>query len=97
MRTGQGRNRLKKRIILGLIVAVVLIAIAFTLLPTIVVEAFIASLQNNSNVLPMLANPKVFEAKAGSALGVVIDNYGRVQMIAPDTYAIGEPQDNPDN
>jgi glyoxylase-like metal-dependent hydrolase (beta-lactamase superfamily II) len=27
----------------------------------------------------------------------VVDGYWRVQKIAPDTWAIGEPQDNPDN
>ncbi|HEY0435445.1 MAG TPA: hypothetical protein VGC92_02320, partial [Phenylobacterium sp.] len=33
----------------------------------------------------------------GPAAGVVSHGYWRVQQIAPDTYAIGEPQDDPDN
>jgi hydroxyacylglutathione hydrolase len=34
---------------------------------------------------------------AGSSAGTVVDGYWRVQKIALDTYAIGEPQDDPDN
>lgn len=34
---------------------------------------------------------------AGPSAGTVVDGYWRVQKIAPDTYAIGEPQDDPDN
>jgi hydroxyacylglutathione hydrolase len=34
---------------------------------------------------------------AGPSSGTVIDGYWRVQSIAPDTYAIGEPQNEPDN
>ena len=37
------------------------------------------------------------DAAPGPALGTVVDGYWRVQQIAPDTYAIGEPQDAPDN
>ena len=33
----------------------------------------------------------------GPALGAVSHGYWRVQQIAPATYAIGEPQDDPDN
>lgn len=34
---------------------------------------------------------------AGPAAGTVVDGYWRVQRIAPDTFAIGEPQSDPDN
>lgn len=34
---------------------------------------------------------------AGPAAGTVVDGYWRIELIAPGTYAIGEPQDNPDN
>ena len=34
---------------------------------------------------------------AGPAAGTVVGGYWRVQQIAPDTFAIGEPQDDPDN
>ncbi len=30
-------------------------------------------------------------------MGTVVDGYWRVQKISPDTYAIGEPQSDPDN
>jgi hydroxyacylglutathione hydrolase len=33
----------------------------------------------------------------GPALGTVVNGNWRVQKIVPDTYAIGEPQNNPDN
>lgn len=36
-------------------------------------------------------------AKPGPALGTVVGGWWRVQQIAPDTYALGEPQDDPDN
>lgn len=38
-----------------------------------------------------------FDAAPGPALGQVVDGHWRVQPIAPDTYAIGEPADAPDN
>jgi hydroxyacylglutathione hydrolase len=34
---------------------------------------------------------------AGPSSGTVVSGYWRVQKIAPDTYAIGEPQSEPDN
>lgn len=34
---------------------------------------------------------------AGASAGTVVDGYWRVQKIAPDTYAIGEPQNDLDN
>ncbi len=34
---------------------------------------------------------------AGALAGAVADGYWRVQRIAPDTFAIGEPQNHPDN
>ena len=34
---------------------------------------------------------------AGAPAGAVVDGYWRVQRIAPDTFAIGEPQNDPDN
>jgi hydroxyacylglutathione hydrolase len=43
--------------------------------------------------LPLIPDARV----AGQAAGTVVDGYWRVQQIAPDTYAIGEPQNEPDN
>lgn len=39
----------------------------------------------------------IYSGPPGLALGTVVHGYWRVQKITPDTYAIGEPQDNPDN
>jgi len=44
--------------------------------------------------------PPTFIATArppGPAAGTVVNDRWRVQQIAPDTFAIGEPQDDPDN
>ncbi len=90
-------KRLVKWTLSALIVAAGLGVAAFTLMPQIFVERFIASLNDNRNILPLPADPKLFDAKAGAPLGVVIDGYWLVQQIAPDTWAIGEPRDNPDN
>jgi glyoxylase-like metal-dependent hydrolase (beta-lactamase superfamily II) len=43
--------------------------------------------------LPLISAVRV----AGQSVGTVVDDYWRVQQIAPDTYAIGEPQNDPDN
>jgi hydroxyacylglutathione hydrolase len=48
--------------------------------------------------LPIAPDPQARDgALPGSALGKVVDARWRVQTIAPGTYALGEPQDNPDN
>jgi hydroxyacylglutathione hydrolase len=39
----------------------------------------------------------VFQARTGPAAGSVVDGFWRVQKIAPETWAIGEPQNDPDN
>jgi glyoxylase-like metal-dependent hydrolase (beta-lactamase superfamily II) len=43
--------------------------------------------------LPLIPDARV----AGEAAGTVVDGYWRVQQIAPATYAIGEPEGDPDN
>lgn len=43
------------------------------------------------------ATPPGFTARPGPALGVVVAGRWRVQQIAPDTWALGEPADDPDN
>ena len=71
--------------------------IAFTLTPTIFAEAFIFSLHHDFPVLPRPADPKAFDPRPGPALGKVVAGHWRVQQIAPGTFAIGEPQNEPDN
>jgi len=75
----------------------VITLIAFTLTPTLFAEAFIFSLHHDFPVLPRPADPKAFDPRPGPALGKVVAGYWRVQQIAPATFAIGEPQADPDN
>lgn len=68
------------------------VALAF---PSEVVEEIFADTGYMPTILP--TNPADFDARPGPALGEVVDGYWRVQPIAPGTWAIGEPQDAPDN
>jgi glyoxylase-like metal-dependent hydrolase (beta-lactamase superfamily II) len=80
----------------GALLATVLIA-GFFAAPAIMAEVFIYALHHDIAVLPDAADPAAFAPRPGPALGKVVAGYWRVQVIAPDTYAIGEPQHNPDN
>lgn len=87
----------KLRAFAGAAILAVLVLVAFTLTPTLYAEAFIFSLHHDVAVLPRPANPGAFAPRPGPALGNVVGGYWRVQQIAPGTFAIGEPQDDPDN
>ncbi len=81
---------------LALTITVILLALAGLALafaPVVYAElGFIVGLEAG------LPPPLVPEARvAGEAAGTVVDGYWRVQQIAPDTFAIGEPQNDPDN
>lgn len=69
---------------IGLTFAPVVFAELFPLLPRLHLPASPPALIRNEPV-------------AGPAAGFVIDGYWRVQQIAPGTWAIGEPQGDPDN
>ena len=47
--------------------------------------------------MPAPANPAQFRPLPGKMTGTVVDGYWRVEKIAPDTWAIGEPASEPDN
>ena len=49
------------------------------------------------NVMPAAANPAQFQPLPGIAAGTVVEGYWRVEKIAPNTWAIGEPANEPDN
>lgn len=49
------------------------------------------------DVMPVPVNPAQFRPLPGEAAGTVFDGYWRVEQIAPDTWAIGEPANDPDN
>ena len=87
----------KHRVFAGAAILTALLLIAFALAPTLFAEAFIFSLHHDVRVLPSPADPKAFDPRPGPALGKVVAGYWRVQQIAPGTFAIGEPQNDPDN
>jgi hydroxyacylglutathione hydrolase len=76
-------------------VAVVAAGLALAFAPYVYSEAFpwLAKLR-----LPTAPRSLIsIDPAPGPALGTVVGGYWRVQAIAPDTWAISEPQDAPDN
>ncbi len=78
----------------GLVLFVGLL-LAFT--PVIYYEIFMACTQLSCTATPSPADPKAFDARPGPAAGTVVDGFWCVEQIAPDTWAIGEPANDPDN
>ena len=70
----------------GLVLAVLLAAA-----PRIYAEIFMLCGHLHCDMIPPPADPKAFRARQGAAAGTVVDGYWRVEKIAPDTWAIGEP------
>jgi hydroxyacylglutathione hydrolase len=87
--------RLWKMAAAGLAALVLVAGLALALAPLVLAEAFMAPRWLDLHPLP--PTPPAFEAQKGAAAGVVVGGHWRVQKIAPDTWAIGEPQDDPDN
>lgn len=84
----------------ALVVAAGLVLLAGLLLafaPVIYAEIFMALGRLHVSVIPPPRDPAAFQARPGPAAGFVVDGYWRVQNIAPNTWAIGEPQNDPDN
>jgi len=76
-------------------VVAALIGLGLSFAPIVYAEAspVLAALHLPVKPPPLIDN----SAKPGPALGTVVGGWWRVQKIAPDTYALGEPQDDPDN
>jgi glyoxylase-like metal-dependent hydrolase (beta-lactamase superfamily II) len=75
--------------------AAVVAGLGLAFAPVLYSECFIWATRLHLQATP---SPLVVAAPThGPALGDVVDGYWRVQKIAPDTWAIGEPQDDPDN
>jgi hydroxyacylglutathione hydrolase len=73
----------------------VLIGLGLAFAPFVYAEAFIGpAWLHRATAAPPVSG---FAARPGPAAGTVAEGYWRVQPIAPDTWAIGEPQDDPDN
>ncbi|MGC2162120.1 MAG: MBL fold metallo-hydrolase [Silvibacterium sp.] len=74
---------------------IVVVGLGLTFAPVIYAELWPVSFRLH---LPMKPPAMIRGGTlTGPALGTVVDGYWRVQKIAPDTYAIGEPQNDPDN
>ena len=74
-------------------VAALLVAVA----PYAFAELTMVAARLEANVMPAPANPAQFHPLPGKAAGTVVDGHWRVEKIAPDTWAIGEPASEPDN
>jgi hydroxyacylglutathione hydrolase len=74
---------------------VVLAALGLAFAPYVYAEAFplLSKLGLPAKPPSLISN----SAAPGPALGNVVGGHWRVQRIAPNTYALGEPQDDPDN
>ncbi|MGA0603214.1 MBL fold metallo-hydrolase [Caulobacter sp. KR2-114] len=83
---------------LGLAVVVAaLMAAALVFAPAVYAEVFIFLNARGVMLQPEPADPAAFRPRPGPAAGAVVDGRWRVEQIAPDTWALGEPQDHPDN
>jgi hydroxyacylglutathione hydrolase len=73
----------------------IIIGLALAFAPILYAEAFMGP----AWVQRLAAPPSQagFDARPGPAAGTVVDGRWRVQQIAPETWAIGEPQGDPDN
>ena len=81
---------------------VVAAAVAVLVAPAVVGLAFAPVIAGELSLVQgrMVYDPPPSPLKPpppGPAAGTVVGGYWRVQQIAPDTFAIGEPQDDPDN
>lgn len=72
-------------------------ALLLALAPYAFAELFMVAARLDMNVMPAPANPARFRPLPGPVAGTVVDGHWRVEKIAPDTWAIGEPASDPDN
>ena len=71
-------------------------ALLIALAPFAFAELTMAAATLETNIMPAPANPAQFRPLPGKAAGTVVDGHWRVEMIAPGTWAIGEPAADPD-
>jgi hydroxyacylglutathione hydrolase len=69
----------------------------FASAPFAFAELNMAAAQLQTNVMPAPANPAQFQPLPGKPVGTIVDGHWRVELIAPGTWAIGEPANEPDN
>lgn len=69
----------------------------FALMPYAFAEVTMAAAKIGVNVMPAAENPSQFQTLHGKRAGTVVDDHWLVEQISPNTWAIGEPADEPDN
>ena len=72
-------------------------ALLVALVPFAFAELVMVAARLEVSMMPAPANPAQVRPLPGPAAGTVVDGYWRVEKIAPDTWAIGEPAADPDN
>lgn len=72
-------------------------ALLFAALPFSFAELVMIAAKLHTNIMPAPANPAQFQPLPGLAAGTVVDGHWRVEQLAPGTWAIGEPANEPDN
>lgn len=72
-------------------------ALLFAFAPFAFAEVSMIAANFGVNVMPAAENPAEFQPLPGKAAGMVVDGHWRVEQVAPDTWAIGEPANEPDN
>lgn len=72
-------------------------ALLLAVAPFVFAELTMAAAHFGVSVMPAAANPAQFDPLPGKAAGSVVNGHWRVEQIAPDTWAIGEPAAAPDN
>ena len=87
----------RRKWIFWVIAADILLTVLVAGTPYIFTELFMAATRFGWTVTPQPVDPKAFAVRPGPAAGEVIDGFWLVEQIAPDTWAIGEPADDPDN
>ena len=87
----------RRKWILWVIAADILLTVLAAGTPYIFTELFMAATRFGWTITPQPVDPNAFNARPGKAAGEVIDGFWLVEQIAPDTWAIGEPADDPDN
>jgi glyoxylase-like metal-dependent hydrolase (beta-lactamase superfamily II) len=78
---------------ISILILALLAAAGLAFAPTVYVELVHATHSRPGWPAPLISGASL----PGTARGMVVDQYWRVQQIAPDTFAIGEPQGDLDN
>jgi len=95
--TPPARRPFPRWLLLLLVSLAAIAALALAFAPAVYAEVFIFFNARNIMIAPAPADPAAFRPRPGPPAGQVVDGRWRVEQIAPNTWALGEPQDQPDN